>query len=274
MEPVWLIEANAFGTSFEPVRAAIRRHGMAWALVQPGPFLRGAAPEVNGVPLGADECVVFCGTWPVWRHIQLHQRWRPGGWCTTERFECAAYYPRFAPCLLNARHAIVPVEEALTDHAALFDRFAVGERVFVRPGGVQKTFTGRCASREGFAQVLGAARYAGGSVLVAPPREIDREWRLVVRGGEVVAASRYLREGQLDVEAGCPAEVLAFARGALAQTDWRPDPIFMLDVCAAEGQLYVLELNSFSCSGWYRCDPSAVVSAARELALAAWQRGA
>jgi hypothetical protein len=52
---------------------------------------------------------------------------------------------------------------------------------------------------------------------------------------------------------------------------WRPDPLFMLDVGETDGGLHLLELNSFSCSGLYRCDPAPVVAVASELAGKAWQ---
>ena len=50
------------------------------------------------------------------------------------------------------------------------------------------------------------------------------------------------------METGCPAEVRAFATKMLAEVRWRPDPIFMMDVCQAEGRLRLIELNGFSIS--------------------------
>jgi hypothetical protein len=58
----------------------------------------------------------------------------------------------------------------------------------------------------------------------------------------------------------------------LDEVRWRPDPIFMLDVCECEGRLWLLELNGFSCSWLYRCDLPAVVAAASELAVSAWAK--
>jgi hypothetical protein len=59
---------------------------------------------------------------------------------------------------------------------------------------------------------------------------------------------------------GCPAEV-----------PWRPDPVFMLDVCEAEGQLWLVEVNGFSTSWLYQCDPATVVSRVSELAVGTWE---
>jgi hypothetical protein len=55
----------------------------------------------------------------------------------------------------------------------------------------------------------------------------------------------------------------------LAEVGWRPDPVFMLDVCEADGQLWLVEINGFSCSWLYRCDLAAVVAEANRLAARA-----
>ena len=106
-------------------------------------------------------------------------------------------------------------------------------------------------------------------MVVAGPREIDREWRLVVAGGRVVAASQYAEQGSKSVREGCPEDVRAYAGRMLAEVAWRPDPMFMLDVCEADGQLWLAELSGFSTSWLYQCDLAAVVGRASELAAGA-----
>jgi hypothetical protein len=41
--------------------------------------------------------------------------------------------------------------------------------------------------------------------------------------------------------------------------------MWTLDICEADGQLKVLEIGSFSCSGFYACDPEAIVKAVHEV---------
>jgi hypothetical protein len=125
--------------------------------------------------------------------------------------------------------------------------------------------------RDSFVLALQSARYAGGTVLVASPRPIAREWRVVVARGQFIAASQYRSESQIDVSPGCPREVRAYVEALLAEVAYRPDPIFMMDVCTSGDELYLLELNSFSCSGLYQCDPAAVVREVKHLATEAWQ---
>jgi hypothetical protein len=52
---------------------------------------------------------------------------------------------------------------------------------------------------------------------------------------------------------------------------WRPDPIFMLDICEAEERFWLVEINGFSCSWLYACDLAAVVREASRLASECWK---
>jgi hypothetical protein len=139
--------------------------------------------------------------------------------------------------------------------------------VFARPNSVEKLFTGRCVGEENFAVALAPTRYDPITlVVIAEPQRIGREWRLVIAGNAIVAASQYMEQGQTAITPGCPNTVCEFVQNMLNEVDWCPDPIFMMDVCESEGNLYLLELNSFSCSGLYRCDMTEVVAVASDIA--------
>src|SRR5436305_1417862 len=76
-------------------------------------------------------------------------------------------------------------------------------------------------------------------VVVAEPRPVGREWRLVIADGVVVGAGQYMADGDIETDPGCPAAVRAFADAALAAVAWRPDEVFMFDVCESDGELYL-----------------------------------
>jgi hypothetical protein len=273
MRPTWLIEAGVYGDEIAPLVEEIRRQGMAVAVV-PHSSLRKDPPHVDGRPLPPDACVIGYGTFPFARQIQVHHRWVPGAWCSAENLDCAAYYAYFGRFLLNEHYAILPGVEAIRQRDWLFEVFGRGGRVFARPAGCHKLFVGRLIDRESFTAALGPTRYDPATlVVVAAPRAIDREWRLVVVEDRVVSGGQYAARGERAIAPGCPPEVLAFAESLLAEVRWRPDPAFMLDVCEAQGGLRLVELNSFSGSWLYRCDLSAVVAAAGELAERSWKQG-
>lgn len=132
-------------------------------------------------------------------------------------------------------------------------------------------FVGRCIDRESFAAGLAPTWYDPTTlVVIAAPQPIAREWRLVVVGDRVIAGSQYAVGGKRAIDEGCPAEVQAFSAAMLAEVRWRPDPVFMLDVCESAGQLWLVELNSFSGSWLYGCELPAVVAEASELAEQLW----
>jgi hypothetical protein len=88
----------------------------------------------------------------------------------------------------------------------------------------------------------------------------------VIVNDRVVAGSQYAEYGEKRIETGFPAEVRVFAETMLADVPWRPDPIFVLDLCEADGRLWLVEINGFSCSWLYGCDLTAVVAEASTLA--------
>ena len=103
-------------------------------------------------------------------------------------------------------------------------------------------------------------------VVIARPRKIGREWRLIVAGDRVLTGSQYANRGEREIAAELPDGVRHFAEEMLSRVRWTPDPIFMIDVCESNDRLRLVELNSFSGSWIYQCDLTVVVSAAAELA--------
>jgi hypothetical protein len=199
--------------------------------------------------------------------------WVPGGWCSPENLDCTTYYPHFAEFLLNARCEILTGVNALREKDRLFREYGRNGRVFARPTSVHKLFVGRLIADGDFETALAPTRYDPESkVVIAAPRELGCEWRVVAAGDEVVAASQYAQRGVKSVAAGCPDTVLDFARTVLTTVKWKPDELFMLDVGEVEGTLQLVELNSFSCSWLYACDFAPVVAAASRLASAAHHR--
>jgi hypothetical protein len=273
MRPTWLFETDVFGESAEPLKAEIRRQGMACYTLRQQLLTGPSSVLLGGRRLPDDECVLCFGSFPFVHSILSRHRWVPVGWCRTENLACACYYAYFKRYLLNQRYTILPGVEAIRQRDTLFAAFGVNGEVFVRPSGCEKLFTGRRIARDAFVDALAPARYDPTTlVVVAETRDISREWRLVVADDSVIAASQYYVGGRIEVAPGCPDAVLAVAQRMLAEVAWRPDEFFMLDLCEAEGRLFLLEINSFSCSALYQCDPKAVVSIASQRASRAWEK--
>jgi hypothetical protein len=271
MQPTWVVEANVEGLPSAALQEAIRRQGMAVHVVKP--FLHAPFPgDLLGaemVPL--DACVVFTGTLTLMRYLQSNRRWIPGGWCNFKNLACSVYYAYFGSFLLNRNYALLPITEALRQRERLDASLGRDGMLFVRPDAVDKSFAGKLVDAGSFEALLRPRTSDPTTmVLVAKPQEIQREWRLFVAHSEVITGSLYRVEGQTHLAPGVPAEVRQFAGQVLSATPWRPDPLFVMDVCETSEGLRIVELNSFSCSGPCHGDLDAYVSAASRFAALHW----
>jgi hypothetical protein len=271
MRPTWLIEAGVYGDEATPLLTEIHRQGMVGEIVSHQMLKKGSVPLIGGQPVQPDACVIGYGTFPFAQQIKLHHPWVPGAWCSAENLDCAVYFAHFGKYLLNQNYAIMPGIEAIRQRDWLFSVFGRHEEVFARPTSCFKLFVGRRIDREVFPTALAPTRYDPTTlVVIAAPKVIEREWRLVVAGDRVLSGSQYAVQGQRAISPECPAEVRRFAEAMLSEIRWCPDPIFMLDVCESDNRLSLVELNSFSGSWLYQCDLSVVVAEASSLAERAW----
>src|SRR5262249_46198079 len=169
---------------------------------------KGRKVVAGGRPLAEDECVLGYGTLPFAREIQLHRRWAPGAWCDPANLDCTTYLAHFGKFLLNRQYALLPGVEAIRLRDWLFEVFGKHGAVFARPAGCHKLFTGRCLGRDTFTTALAPTRYDPTTlVVIAGPKVIAREWRLVVAEDRVIAASQYAEQGRKRLAPGCPEAV-------------------------------------------------------------------
>ena len=271
MRPIWLLEANVDGLPAQRLEAEIKKQGMSCQFVKHFPGSSPPRDILGSESVPREACVLFMGTLPLMRHLRENRHWRPGGWCSFEQLSCSSYYAFFGEHLLNRHYALLPTAEAARLEERLFANYGRGGSVFIRPDEATKKFTGKVVDREEFEMFLAPRLFDPTSlVLVAEPHELLREWRLVIAHSNVIAWSQYCDRGQSVVSADCPAEVLEFAQQVLLDVAWRPDPLFVMEVCETAAGLSVLELNGFSCSSLYECDLEAIVRIASQTAALAW----
>lgn len=105
-------------------------------------------------------------------------------------------------------------------------------------------------------------------VVVAPVRSVGREWRYVVVDRLVVAGSAYASDGRSALPDDPGGSPWAFASDLARQID-PPEDVYVMDVCEADGQLWLLELNPFSGADLYACRCQDIVAAVGGAALQA-----
>jgi hypothetical protein len=249
----WLIEVGVFPETASRVCAAIEARGDRWTR-----YVDGIA-EAELPPREA--CVVFWGSLGAAYRDRVAARWRPGAIGDIEQFRVASYAPRLGPLLANTDAVTTTVRDLVEKRQDVLARLHRPQRVFVRPDSALKPFAGRVLDASAIDRsALDHGFYYDDDALpivVAPARQIHREWRTVVAEGRVVTGCAYTADRR-SAEETLPEPVRAIA-GQVARGDWQPAPIYIVDVAEVDSQVCVLELNPFSGADLYRCDPYAVI---------------
>jgi len=216
--------------------------------------LNAALPEI---PISRP-VVFWC---PIATMLRVHREdhWKPGVFWNGDAFRYTRALQEYGALMLNhgaeraslAEFSTRPLDE--------------NKRFMLRPDSDSKELNGGVWKFGDLLRLVEAEkRQAGGTaklelpVIIAKPRDIDHEWRLFMVDGSVVSGSRYMSWGELSISPQVPAEVISFAERASAR--WSPARAFVMDIAAAEGALFILEINGFNSSGLYACNPRAIVA--------------
>jgi len=217
-------------------------------------------------------CVFFYGSLQMARRILREKKWNPGAFLTLENYRCEIYYPHMENFLFNTPYKILPLDRVIASKKELEEQYGGGHGcLFIRPDSGFKTFTGKVFSTDTleseFDQLMGFYGFLKSTLaLVSSPKNIKREYRMFVVDDKVVAGSTYRRNRRSSISPDVPYEVYTFTRTVLAETTFRPDPAWVIDICEDEdGKLWVLEIGSISCCGIYGADAMAIVKALTEL---------
>lgn len=101
-------------------------------------------------------------------------------------------------------------------------------------------------------------------IVIGKPFGISREWRCFMVDGNVIASTLYKQNGKLNAQIGCPDTVKNFAHQVAKR--WTPAPIFTLDICESNDNLYVMEAQGFNSAGSYAADLNILVKEVSEFA--------
>lgn len=267
-EVKWLLERDVFHEDLDPIKEAIASAGMEYK-------------EVRYIPLGADNnfhdyfpgdaCVIAYGSINFTTAVAREANWVPGVWGNRKHLECTYYYPKLGKFLLNSDYIMLPYGELLRQKNFLYDSLEpyLGTNLFVRPSSPLKTFTGQLVSRLRYEEDVKRLGFYDVNpedvVIVSMAKAIDTEWRMVIIDGNVVAGSQYKEMGLTQIREESPIDVWDFAQKVA--DEYRIDDAYVIDVGLGTKGLRLIEVNSFSSSGWYLADKPAIVQAAAKLAV-------
>lgn len=272
MLPKWLLEDEVFEEDLVPIHQELERQGIEYKIVRYVPF-EGVKVPSN---FADNDCVICYGSLNFVSQLQTMKKWVPGWWCTLPNFLCTTYFTYFGKHLFNSQYVFVTVAEFPRLKDWLFSTFGIDDCLFIRPNTGFKTFAGKIIEKRFFDKdwewILEFSAQDD-LILVSSPKHIDVEWRLVVSDKKVIAGCQYktyepsTRKLGFDPDPFCPPEPISFANRIAVEVGWEPDPMYVMDICLSNGEYYLLELNAFSTSGWYDCDPAAIIKEANRQAV-------
>lgn len=269
----WILEDGVFGCSMVPLANEIKKQGHNVKIID---YTRGITDYQRFFP--KTECIIFYGSLHIAQQmLSRNLSWIPGIIGTIEHYCCTAYYPHLNPWLLNAEGYILPLSElssSSADNPKLLLSLEQSKRLFIRPNSPLKPFAGGLYSPKELTDLDSFMKrhYLEDPnilVVVAPEKPIEAEWRVIISQGQILCASQYRQFGKPYYQSGMP-EVVQRVASEVAQQQWQPDPIWVLDLCCSDNFAYVLEVNFLSCSALYQCDLSSVVREASNIAWKKW----
>jgi len=164
--------------------------------------------------------------------------------------------------------------ERILNHDALFmtleEAFTLGgdKTYFMKPDNDLKDFCGDLITASDIRSFYDKVS-AGGfcfkpdiPVVLCPVKSIGWEYRLFMIEDRVIAKSSYRLKSMLCSSEPVPDRAVEFAERTARL--WRPDDVYVMDVCETENGYKIVEFNCFNASGFYNCDIPTVVKEVSE----------
>lgn len=262
MKPYWLIQINTDDVDVAQMIAEVTIQGMIVRTIEHHP---GTNIDFSGY--SPSDCVICYGNIDFVRQVHMYAPFIPGAWCNLNNMKCSTYYAYLGEHLLNQQYLIMPIGDLLRRWDKMIT-YTMNQSWFIRPDSGTKPFTGHVVTSYEKHKIQSVMQQVGPEMLViiAPKKEIAAEWRFVICDRKVVTGCQYL-----------PNELSGYSLSSfrlaeiIATQEWQPDLCYTVDIVESEGGLYLLEINSFSCAGFYDCNIGDLIRSASTAAEKEWK---
>ena len=148
-----------------------------------------------------------------------------------------------------------------------FDKMPVlhNGRCFIRPTRGNKVFSGNVYGKETFSREVDFFSKSKNEspyilCMLASPQIIKKEWRILFVGGEYCGSSQYMANGEREIDAFVPEEVISFSQ-IVSKNDYFQNIFdFVIDIGESSDSLGLVEINSFETASFYGANLDTVYS--------------
>lgn len=223
------------------------------------------------------ECIyAFLGSFEELRHVRKHLGFPVATYGLNSLINRSGYMSYLPNEWFLNEHSVMTTWGQLQNNShRFFNRFD-SDRLFVRPNGGNKLFTGQVFEKSSIHEEMQFLdRYS--SVLpetiiwIGEAKKIDREYRFWISVGKVVTWSEYSWDKTPIQNVTEPSQVVIDMAEQVAKHEWQVDRIYTVDITEHSGEAKIIELNSFSCAGLYNCDGKQLLETVSRDILAEWE---
>lgn len=261
----WLIEQDIFDR-YQEFIDTLQRHGYSYKETS---YLKYISSSTNTFFVD-DDCVIFRGTLNLGRNV-LKTSWIPGAYLDEKNLRCFTYYNYFGKYLLNNKYFFLSLSELIRRKDEILEYFKSDGEVFIRPDSNMKPFNAGAfdLNRLNTIKALKSELNTSDTILVLVSKKqlITREWRFFVYKNQVITGSLYLVGEERIHEIIKGGYLENYINQVLSSVNWYPEALYTIDICESQGELYVLELGSYSCAGEYACDLDLIIEAGASSAI-------
>lgn len=180
---------------------------------------------------------------------------KDGFFFNQKNLKTSTWVAKLGERMLNHDACVIPLYAAA--------KLKTSETWFMKPDDDLKDFIGSIVDAAGIENFYNDVAKGGFmfdetiQVVLSKPKNMGWEWRLFMIKNEVITGSSYRLKGMLNQNKPVPERVIQFAQESASI--WRPDDVYVMDVCETDDGLKIVEFNCFNASGFYKCDVEKVV---------------
>lgn len=265
----WLIDNYLIETSYhESIDGILKRMGYEVIVDKYIPF----TDKPNNIHYSDDDCVVMYGSIGFVNLYMKNRHFIPGAYYQEKSLQALSYmnYIDDYTLLANEDYVFTTFKDFVRRKQFFYDVFNTN-KVFIRPNSGFKTFTGVPVHIDDFDYEINTLKALTSVVddtiiLVSSCKKIKEEYRFFICNREVITGSQYKKDEELFIAKGFSDEAFQVAN-KMAKNIWQPDLAYACDVGIVNGKPKIIELNAFSCSGFYACDIEKLVEAVSDIAV-------